>query len=154
VIVGDASDPGMTCWSLVVSAIRLFAGCGRGPNYVSAFRLDNGNSGDRTWFRSLVSNAQSVALSPSGKSLYFGGHFGTFLKQRVCNGKLLKNLRNYTGIFTTKPKINCNFRPNFEGADPFGGVWDIQVTPTYLWVAGGFDTVGGVAHRGVARFTF
>ena len=153
VIVGDSTDPGMTCWSLAVAPSRLFAACGRQPNYVAAFRLDNGNSGDRAWSYKLVGNPQSISLTGNGKSLLFGGHFGTFLKQKVCGGKLLKNLGIFNSIFTAKPKINCNFRPNFEGQNPFGGVWDIQVTPAYIWVSGGFDTIGTVAHRGVARFT-
>ena len=153
VIVGDSTDPGMTCWSLAVAPSRLFAACGRQPNYVAAFRLDNGNAGDRAWSYKLVGNPQAISLTANGKSLLFGGHFGTFLKQKVCGGKLLKNLGIFNSIFTAKPKINCNFRPNFEGQNPFGGVWDIQVRPTYFWVSGGFDTIGTVAHRGIARFT-
>jgi hypothetical protein len=154
IVVGNSSDPGMTCWSLAVSASRLFAGCGRQPNYAAAFRLDNGNSGDRTWLMNFVGNVQSVGLTPAGTGLIVGGHFGTFLKQKVCGGKLMKNLGILKNIFTAKAKVNCNFRPNFEGQNPFGGVWDIQTTSQYLWVAGGFETVGGIAHRGIARFTW
>ena len=80
VIVGSPSSPHpnvMTCWSVAVTATRLFVGCGRTPNYAAAYRLDNGNSGDRAWLYNTSGNIQAIALSADGQSLYIGGHFGT-----------------------------------------------------------------------------
>jgi Domain of unknown function (DUF5122) beta-propeller len=161
VIVGSPSAPHpnvMTCWSVAVTSTRLYVGCGRTPNYAAAFRLDNGNSGDRAWLYSSSGNIQAVALSADGLSLYIGGHFGTNgLNQTVsCPGgtKYLKNLailHNITGFST--PTADCNFVPQFEGPSPNGGVWEIQVTATSLWVGGMFRTINGVNQWGIARFT-
>lgn len=171
VIVGGSSDPGMTCWSLAVTPTRLFAGCGRGPNYDAAFRLDNGDSGDRTWFFSTSGNDQRVVLTPDGQSLIFGGHFGTFLTQQVCGGSYLKNLGILTNLYDiVTPTLDCDFLPQFWGPNPFGGVWTIQVTPAYLWVGGEFHKIGcdpapgqtpcgntlgnARTQEGIARFSF
>ncbi len=158
VIVGDSSHPGMSCWSLAVTSTRLFAGCGRGPNYTAAFHLDNGNSGDRTWYFGTVGNDQTIALTPDGQSLIFGGHFGTFLQQKVCyqgsTYKVLKNLGILHNIYGSGPSLDCNFLPQFWGPDPFGGVWEIQVTPTFFWVGGEFHTINDAGQESIAKFTF
>jgi hypothetical protein len=155
VVVGDSSHPGMTCWSLAATPSRLFAGCGRGPNYDAAFRLDNGTSGDRTWLFSTVGNVQSIALTPDGQSLIFGGHFGTYLLQRVCGSLYLKNLGILHDIYGfSTPTLDCNFLPQFWGPNPFGGVWEIQVTPAFFWVGGEFQTINDNRQQGIARFTF
>ena len=177
VIVGDPSHPGMTCWSLAVTASRLFAGCGRGPNYAAAFRLDNGNSGNMTWNFSTVGNVQSVAITADQQSLVIGGHFGTFLTQPVSQcgpNKYLKNLGILNGLYATSGgvSLSCNFLPQFKGSNPFGGVWEIQITAAAIWVGGEFhevncdpsrsDTGGspgvwtctnGRGQRSIARFT-
>jgi hypothetical protein len=40
---------------------------------------------------------------------------------------------------------------------PFGnnyqGAWDMIATGNYLWVGGGWSTIGGVSQRNLARFT-
>jgi len=134
---------GMSCWSLAVTASRLFAGCGRGNNYAAAFRLDNGNTGNRTWSFGTVGNVQSIALTPDGQSLIIGGHFGTYLTQSVCGNKYLKNLGILNNIYITSGgvSLDCSFLPQFKGPNPFGGVWEIQVTPTAIWVGGEFHEV-------------
>ena len=172
--IGGPSAPhyGMICWSLVATSTRLFAGCGETPNYDAAFRLDNGNSGDRTWLFGTSGNDQAIALSQDGQSLYFGGHFGTYLTMSVCSGKYLKNLgilHNLYGFST--PTLDCNFLPQFWGPDPFGGVWTIQLIGSQVWAGGMFTmancTMGpahpgqpaaigcpnGVAQRGIVRFS-
>lgn len=155
VIVGGSSHPGMTCWSLAVTSTRLFAGCGRGPNYDAAFRLDNGNSGDRTWSFSTSGNDQAIALSPDGQRLIIGGHFGTFLLMQVCGQSYLKNLGILDNLYgTSTPTLDCSFLPQFYGPNAFGGVWEIQVTPTFFWVGGEFTTINGIAQRSIARFTW
>jgi hypothetical protein len=161
IIVGSPSAPHpnvMTCWSLAVSASRLYVGCGRTPNYTAAFRLDSGDVGTRAWLYSTSGNIQAVALSDDGLSLVIGGHFGTNgLNQTVsCPGgtKYLKNLailHNITGFST--PSVDCNFVPQFWSPSPNGGVWEIQITPTAIWTGGMFRTINGVSQWGIARFT-
>ena len=153
---------------------RLFAGCGRSPNYTAAFRLDNGTSGTMTWHFDTVGNDQAIALTTDRQSLVFGGHFGTFLTQQVCGNKYLKNLGILHNLYGTSGGVtlDCNFLPQFEGPNPFGGVWEIQVTPTAIWAGGEFhdvncdpsrsDTLGGPGkwtctngrgQESIARFT-
>jgi hypothetical protein len=146
VIVGGGSHPGMTCWSLAVTPTRLFAGCGRGPNYAAGFRLDNGNTGNMTWSFGTVGNVQAVALSADSQSLVIGGHFGTFLTQQVSqcgSNKYLKNLGILNNLYASSGgvSLNCGFLPQFIGPNPFGGVWEIQVTSTAIWVGGEFHEV-------------
>jgi hypothetical protein len=167
-----AAHFGMTCWSLVVTSARLFAGCGMTPNYVAAYHLDNGTTGSRAWSFATSGNDQAIALSADSQSLIFGGHFGTYLTMQVCGNKYLKNLGILHNIYgTTTPSLDCNFLPQFWGPDPFGGVWEIQVTSTQIWAGGMFTMVNcdmvpaepgqpasvgcphGVAQRGIARFS-
>jgi hypothetical protein len=167
---------GMTCWSLAVTPTgetpsRLFAGCGMTPNYVAAYRLDNGNSGNRVWSFGTSGNDQAIALTPNGQSLVFGGHFGTYLTMQVCGNKYLKNLGVLHNIELSSPSLDCGFLPQFWGPDPFGGVWEIQVTSTQIWAGGMFTMVNcdmtgahpgqpasvgcpnGVGQRSVVRFS-
>jgi hypothetical protein len=172
--IGGPNAPhyGMICWSLVVTPTRLFAGCGETPNYVAAFRLDNGNSGDRTWLYGTSGNDQVIALSADHQSLLFGGHFGTYGTMSVCSGKYLKNLGLFHNIYGfSSPSLDCSFLPQFWGPDPFGGVWALTVTPTQIWAAGRFTMVdcamgparpgqpasvacpNGRGQRGIVRFS-
>ncbi len=143
VIVGGSSHPGMTCWSLAATQSRLFAGCGRSPNYAASFRLDNGNTGNMAWSFGTVGNVQSIALTLDQQSLIIGGHFGTYLTQQVCGSKYLKNLGILHNLYATSGGVtlDCNFLPQFKGPNPFGGVWEIQVTPTAIWAGGEFHDV-------------
>ncbi len=133
---------GMSCWSIAVTQTRVFAGCGRGANYAAAFRLDNGDTGNRTWSFGTVGNVQSIALTSDQQSLVIGGHFGTFLTQQVCGNKYLKNLGILNNIYgTSTPSLDCSFLPQFKGPNPFGGVWEIQVTSSAIWAGGEFHDV-------------
>ena len=171
--VGGPSAPhfGMICWSLVATSTRLFAGCGMTPNYAAAFRLDNGNSGDLVWRYGTPGNVQAIAMAADGQSLLIGGHFGTYLTMSVCSGKYMKNLGLLHNIFGSAPTTDCSFLPQFWGPDPFGGVWEIQVTASQIWAGGMFAMVNcnmtsahpgqpasvgcpnGVGQRGIVRFS-
>ncbi|CAN5646812.1 hypothetical protein BH18ACT17_BH18ACT17_11380 [soil metagenome] len=143
-----------TAWDLVVTATRVYGGLGRGPNYAAAYRVGSPLfDGSRVWRFSTSGNVQSIALL-GGTDLVIGGHFGTFLEQRVCNNQLLKNLGILRGVAgETSPQLDCSFLPQFSGPNKFGGVWEIQVTASALWTGGEFTKVGDVGHRGIARFT-
>ena len=41
---------------------------------------------------------------------------------------------------------------NFSGTNPFGGVWEIQVTGEHLWALGEFEYVNAGVRRAIARF--
>ncbi|MGZ4431095.1 MAG: hypothetical protein ACXVYV_05545, partial [Gaiellales bacterium] len=82
-----------TAWALVARGTRLYGGFGKGPNYLAAFRLDNGTSGTQLWRLNTVGNVESLALNTAGTKLFFGGHFGTaVLQQTVCGNKQLRGL--------------------------------------------------------------
>lgn len=153
VVVGPPKHPGMSCWSLAATKTRLFAGCGRGPNYAAAFHLDHGHTGDRSWFFHTVGNVQAVRLMDGGRELAIGGHFGTALPQKVCGDRFLKNLGILRAVGGGSPRLDCTFLPQFSGVNSYGGVWTIQVTPAYLWVGGEFQHIGSAPHFGLARFT-
>jgi len=127
-----------TAWDLTATRTRLYGGFGSRVNYVTAFRLDNGNYGARIWRFRTFGNVQSVALTRDQSRLFFGGHFGiNENSQRVCNGKLLRGLASVnpaTGDIRCGwiPSLDQNRRPSYEGA------WAMITTPSYLWVGGGF----------------
>ena len=143
-----------TAWDLVVTATRVYGGLGRGPNYAAAYRVGSGLfDGARVWRYGTSGNVQSIALLGSN-DLVIGGHFGTFLEQRVCDNQLLKNLGILRGVAgETSPQLDCNFLPQFYGPNEFGGVWEVQVTPSAIWTGGEFTKINDVGHRGIARFT-
>lgn len=171
------------CWDIVATATRLFAGCGKGPNFVGAFRTDTGDVGSRTWQYGTGGNVQAIALLGDGDSLAVGGHLGINSHStynglmRVCsNSRYLRALgivRNINQTSTssvvtsgatssTTAYLDCSFTPNFEGQDPdgpnfpgtnpFGGVWEIQVTGHHIWALGEFKYVNAAVRRGIARF--
>ena len=127
-----------TAWDLTATRTRLYGGFGSRVNYVTAFRLDNGNYGARIWRFRTFGNVQSVALTRDQSRLFFGGHFGiNENSQRVCNGKPLRGLASVnpaTGDIRCDwiPSLDQNRRPSYEGA------WAMITTPSYLWVGGGF----------------
>jgi Domain of unknown function (DUF5122) beta-propeller len=143
-----------TAWDLVVTASRVYGGLGRGPNYAAAYRVGSPVfDGSRVWRFGASGNVQSIALLGAG-DLVIGGHFGTHLEQRVCDDQLLKNLGILRGVAgETSPQLDCGFLPAFSGPNTFGGVWEVQVTPSAIWVGGEFTAIEGVGHRGVAKFT-
>ena len=171
------------CWDIIASATRLFAGCGKGPNFVGAFRTDTGDVGSRTWQYGTGGNVQAIALLGDGESLAIGGHLGINSHStynglmRVCSNtrylRALGILRNINQTSTssvvtsgatssTTAFLDCSFTPNFEGQDPdgpnfsgtnpFGGVWEIQVTGQHIWALGEFKYVNAAVRRAIARF--
>ena len=184
--VGGASHPGQTCWDLEVTAARLFAGCGRGPNFVGAFRLDTGDTGGRTWQYTTGGNVQTIRLLPNAQDLVIGGHLGINSTSTynglmpVCSNTkflrtiaILRNVSAPTGTgsvvtsgatSSTTPWLDCSFLPNvdgtspggpnFPGTNPYGGVWEIQVTAQYLWGLGEFKHINTAPRRAIARWTW
>jgi hypothetical protein len=141
-----------TAWDLDATADRLHGGFGRGPNYAASFRNDVTNVGTRIWRFSTVGNVQTIDLSPDGTRLYIGGHFGLGrLQQRVCSN------RDLHGLISVSPLTGALFCDWVPQLAPFGhnynGPWDMIATGTYLWVGGGWSTIGGVTQRNLARFT-
>ena len=129
------------CWDILVTATRLFAGCGKGPNFVGAFRVDTGDIGSRTWQYRTGGNVNTVALLPGGDGLVFGGHFGINSTSTynglmpVCSFtrylRALGILRNINQTSTssvvtsgvpsaTTAYLDCSFTPNYEGTQPQG----------------------------------
>jgi hypothetical protein len=184
--VGGSSKPGQTCWDLEVTTARLFAGCGRGPNFVGAFRLDTGATGGRTWQYGATGNVQAIRLLPNGQDLVIGGHLGinsisthNGLMHVCSNTKYLRAIAIVRNVSTpsgtgsvvtsgatssTTPWLDCSFLPNvdgttpggpnFSGTNPFGGVWEIQVTGQYLWGLGEFKHINAAPRRAIARWTW
>jgi hypothetical protein len=141
-----------TAWDLEATADRLHGGFGRGPNYAASFRNDVTNVGTRIWRFSTVGNVQTIELSPDGTRLYLGGHFGLGrLQQQVCSNR---NLRGLISVSPVTGALFCDWVPQLA---PFGnnfqGAWDMIATGNYLWVGGGWSTIGGVSQRNLARFT-
>lgn len=139
-------------WALLPVGNRLYGGFGRGPNYVAAFRLDNGTSGTQVWRFNTVGNVESLAMSNDGTRLFFGGHFGTArLTQTVCGNQPLHGLAS---INPSNGVLYCDW---FPAITPFGknftGAWTLLSTGTKLWVGGFIDAINGVTHEGLARFT-
>lgn len=184
--VGNSSHPGQTCWELSAIASRLFAGCGRSPNFVGAFRLDTGDTGSRTWQYATGGNVQTISLLPNGQDLAIGGHLGINShdtydgRMPVCNNTkylraiaIIRNVTSPSGMTSiatsgipsaTTPWLDCSFLPNidgqttagpnFPGTNPFGGMWELQVTNQYLWGLGEFKYINTVGRRAIARWTF
>ncbi len=145
----------MTCWDATLTPTRLFLGCGLGPNYVAAFRLDNGNSGDRVWQWGIGGNPQALASSPDKSRLIVGGHFGINpIKQQVCG----KPLGGLIALDPANGQVDCssNWVPHLDqDHDPsYEGAWTILSTDNYVWVGGGFVGVSGQPRTNLARFTF
>lgn len=138
---------------------RLYGGFGLGPNFLAAYRLDNGNTGSRVWQFNTVGNVQTVELSPDGTRLFFGGHFGTNeLEQRVCGN------RDLSGLASVNPangSIYCDWVPQLSPSKSNGnGAWDMNTVGDDLWIGGGFTQVTGglppttVSQPNVARFEY
>ena len=152
-VIGETAQTG---WDALVTPTRLYAGFGdKGPNYAAAFRLDNGDVGSQLWRFNTVGDVQSLGLSPDGKRLYFGGHFGLVrLNQTVCGGRQLEGLASLnpdTGL------LYCDWIPQLRPTDNNGNGPRAEMLVTndsHLWVGGGFNEgVSGVPQRNLARFS-
>ena len=153
-------------WAMVVTDTRLFVGFGRIPNYMQAFRLDDGDAGDTAWKKSGWSgNVESVALSPDGSRLFAGGHFGTArldFQLQPCGGVWVH------GIISVDPANGnylCDWIPTIKpfggenapgsGIDPpnYTGAWVMTVIGGALWVGGYMTSISDQKVGGFARFT-
>jgi hypothetical protein len=142
--------PPQTAWALLVTANRLYAGFGKGPNYAAAFHLDLGPVGSQVWRFNTVGNDESLAMSNDGTRLFIGGHMGTaVLQQTVCGQPL-------HGLFSVNPVNGAAYCDWFPTITPFGsnykGAWCMLSTGTKLYVGGLIDAINGVTHVGLARF--
>ena len=189
-----ATSSGQICYELNVTSTRVYAGCGKTPNFVGAFRVDNGNEGTRTWQWSTGGNVQTLALIPGTDDLVIGGHLGINSSSSSFgyNGRMrcgpssgpatwiraiaiVRNVAATTNFVSprtdgstsaTDPWVDCGWLPNIDGQDQpwptltqnmpgvnrYGGMWEIQVTPTHLWALGEFRYVNTQVRRAIARF--
>ena len=152
--IQTTSSGAQTGWEGLVTSDRLYAGFGdKGPNYAATFRLDNGNTGNRIWKRNVAGDVYSLALTPDGKRLFFGGHFGiNRLRQTACG-------RPVQGIGALNPDNGqwlCDWIPPLQPEFTNGnGPWEMTVVgDNQLWVGGGFTHVSGVNQTNLARFTY
>jgi hypothetical protein len=119
----SSRNDNMTCRDATVTQSRIFVGCGLGPNFSAAFRLDNADSGDRVWQTGFGGNPQASAMSPDGTRLIVGGHFGINpIKQQVCGkplgGLIASNPENGAIDCSSNwvPHLDQNKDPSYEGA--------------------------------------
>jgi hypothetical protein len=144
-IPASGSPARQICWDIIATSTRLFAGCGKGPNFIGAFRVDTGDTGSRTWQFGTGGNVVSLRLLAGGDAIAFGGHFGINTIPGRYNGlmpvcgsigstrylRAFGILRNINQTSTssvvrdgntsaTTAYLDCSFTPNFEGEDPDG----------------------------------
>jgi hypothetical protein len=63
-------------------------------------------------------------------------------------------LRGLGSLRSTTGSIICNWLAAVNGPVPnYEGIRDTAVTPSYLWVGGGFTGISRVEQRNLARFT-
>jgi hypothetical protein len=143
-------DP-QTGHDLTVTPTRVYAGLGaQSPNFVAAFRLDNGNDGSQVWRFFTVGNVQTVELAPDGSRLFFGGHFGLYrLQQTVCG----KSLQGLASLNPANGQVYCDWLPQTDRKR--NGPWDMTMLGSnQLWLGGDFGQVSGVSQTNLARFTY
>lgn len=151
---GVIGEQYQTSWEALVTPTRLYAGFGdKGPNYVASFRLDNGDVGSQVWRYGTVGDVYSLAMTPDGTRLFFGGHFGiNRLRQTACGEPLqgLASLDPATG------RVRCDWIPPLQPEFSNGnGPWDMTMIGSgQLWVGGGFTHVSGVNQTNLARFSY
>ncbi len=152
-VIGETEQTG---WDVLVTPTRIYAGFGdKGPNYAAAFRLDDGDVGSQIWRYGTVGDVQTLGLSPDGKRLYFGGHFGVnHLEQQVCGNQFLSGLAS---LNPDTGQLFCDWLPQLRPTDNNGNGPRAEMVVTnasHLWVGGGFnDGVSGVPQRNLARFS-
>lgn len=143
------SGPPMTGWSVDATAAAIYAGFGRKPNWFGAYDV---NTGVQLFRKNTSGNVQKVLLPDDGTELFVGGHFGT--------GRLTQTFNEcgstqFYGLLSANPAtgtVNCTWSPEL---DPHGrnydGIWDLDLSPAHLWLAGKFSSVEGVDQANVAR---
>ena len=92
------------------------------------------------WLVKTSGNTQVIAVSPT--SVYIGGHFSQVVTYKIR--RIFAAALDPTGG-TLQP-----WDPQLDGGNK--GVWSIVLTPDHLLMGGGFTTIGGVKHKGFARF--
>ena len=137
--IPGATTSGQICYEIAVTASRIYAGCGKTPNFVGAFRLDTGDVGSRTWQYGTGGNVQSVNLMPGGHDLVIGGHFG-INSSSSYNGRMrcgtlsqatwvrglaiVRNVASPTSMESaitdgsssaTRAWVDCSWLPNLDG---------------------------------------
>jgi hypothetical protein len=149
-------------WVLLPHGGTLYAGFGNGPNYLMSFHIDLGPDGSMIQRRGFSGNVESLALNAAATELYVGGHFGTnTLSMFACgslpvHGLVSIDLTDVPQNDPTAFRIDCrtNWLPEIA---PYGhnfiGVWVMRNIDEKLWIGGLIQSVGGIAHYGVARFT-
>lgn len=189
--IPGATSSGQICYELVATATRLYAACGKTPNFVGAFRVDFGDVGNRTWQWGTGGNVQTLALIPNTNDLVIGGHLGinsgsSYNGRMRCGPSsgpatwiraiaIIRNVAATTnfvsprtdgGTSATEPWVDCSWLPNIDGQNQpwptntanmpgvnrYGGMWEIQITPTHLWGLGEFRYVNTQVRRSIARW--
>jgi hypothetical protein len=124
----------------------------------------------------LLTNGQDLVI---GGHLGINSHDTFDGRMHECNNTkylraiaIIRNVASPTGMtsiqtsgapsFTT-PWLDCSFLPNidgqtssgpnFPGVNPFGGMWELQVTGQYLFGLGEFKYVNTAGRRAIARWT-
>lgn len=150
---GTFGDP-QTAHDVLATPTRVYAGFGdKGPNFVAAFRLDNGDVGSQLWRYGTVGDVQALALTPDGSRLFFGGHFGiNRLRQTACG----ESIQGLLSLNPANGRIYCDWLPQLQPELSNGnGPWDMtMIGDDQFWVGGGFTHVSGVNQTNLARFTY
>jgi hypothetical protein len=138
-------------WGLVPRGNRLFGGFGNRGNFLAAFRLDNGSSGNQLWRFSTTGNVEDLVVDPAGTKVFFGGHFGVGGEQHVCGNLELRAV----GIADPATgAIDCTWLPQVEPhINNKKGVKTMVLTGTQLWMGGFITSISGVPAVGLARYT-
>ncbi len=153
IITDSGRNNTMTCWDATVTPTLLYVNCGLGPNFTSAHRLDNGDTGNRVWIRGFGGNPQTSEMSPDGSRLIVGGHFGINpIKEQYCG----KPLGGLIALNPATGAVDCPWVPHLDqNKDPsYDGAWTMQVIGDYVWVGGGFVGVSGEPRSNLARWTY
>ena len=131
-------------YDLAMTCDRLFVGTG-GSNRIFALDLTD-DAGNLLWMLSMYGNAQAVALR--GDRLLVGGHFDWVPDIRT--GEQITRL--HFCVLDLDGHLQNDWVPSFHGKIRTG-VWDILVTGSQIYVAGGYATVSNDRRWGIARFT-
>jgi hypothetical protein len=123
---------------------RLFVGTG-GSNRIFALDLTD-DTGNLQWMLSMNGNAQAVALR--GDRLLVGGHFNWV--PDIHTGEQITRFHFF--VLDLDGHLQSDWVPSFRGKIRTG-VWDILVTGSQIYVAGGYTTVSNDRRWGIARFT-